>query len=128
MNELYKEFFPKPFIMSSPHFPNYLRAYRKRLSLSQDEVAYLLGANSGAKVCRYERFNREPSFHTALAYEAVFGRPGSELFGELYQKIQREVAKRAAKLARKLEKRKLDKRTARKRAALSAIVASQSKN
>jgi transcriptional regulator with XRE-family HTH domain len=114
--------------MSSPHFPNYLRAYRKRLSLSQDDVAYLLGANSGAKVCRYERFNREPSFHTALAYEAIFCKPGSELFGELYQKIQKDVAKRAAKLARKLENRKSDRRTARKRAALSAIAASQSKN
>src|SRR5437879_4878988 len=111
--------------MSSPHFPNYLRAYRKRLSLSQDEVAYLLGANSGAKVCRYERFNREPSFHTALAYEAIFSKPGSELFVELYRKIQKEVAKRAVKLSRKLEKRKHDQRTARKRAALSAIAASQ---
>src|SRR5712664_1369806 len=113
--------------MSSPHLPNYLRAHRKRLSLSQDEVAYLLGANSGAKVCRYERFNREPSFHTALAYEAIFSKPGSELFGELYLKIQREVAKRAAKLARKLENRKHDRRATRKRAALSAIAVSQSK-
>jgi inosine/xanthosine triphosphate pyrophosphatase family protein len=84
-------------------------------------LRYLLGANSGAKVCRYERFNREPSFHAALAYEAIFGQPGSELFGERYQKIQRDVAKRAAKLIRKLEGRKSDRRTARKRAALLAI-------
>jgi hypothetical protein len=61
--------------MSSHHFPNYLRAHRKRLSLSQDEIAYLLGAYSGAKVCCYERFHYEPVFHTALAYEAIFGRP-----------------------------------------------------
>jgi transcriptional regulator with XRE-family HTH domain len=107
--------------MSSPHFPNYLRAYRKRLSLSQDEVAYLLGTNSGAKVSRYERFNREPNFHTALAYEVLFGRPGSELFGDRYRKIEREVAKRAAKLLRKLDKRKPNGQTARKRAALLTI-------
>ena len=66
--------------MASSQLPNYLRTHRKRLGLSQDEVAYLLGAESGAKASRYERFSREPGFRTALACEAVFQRPIRELF------------------------------------------------
>jgi len=63
---------------------NYLRTYRKRASLSQDEVAYLLGCRSGAKVSRYERFARQPTLQTALAYEAIFGVPVRELFAGIY--------------------------------------------
>ena len=81
--------------MSSPQLPNYLRANRKRLALSQDEVAFLLGTKSGAKVSRYEHFVRVPGLETALAYEVIFKRPVSELFGGLYQKVEQEVAERA---------------------------------
>src|ERR1041384_3504983 len=81
--------------MPSPLLPNYLRANRKRLALSQDEVAFLLGTRSGGKVCRYERFVRQPSLETALAYEAIFRRSVSELFPGLYQKVERDVAERA---------------------------------
>ena len=52
---------------------NYLRTHRNRAGLSQDEVAYLLGCRSGAKVSRYERFTRPPTLQTALAYDAIFG-------------------------------------------------------
>ena len=81
--------------MPSPQLSNYLRANRKRLALSQDEVAFLLGTRSGGKVCRYERFVRQPSLETALAYEAIFRRSVSELFPGLYQNVERAVAKRA---------------------------------
>lgn len=113
--------------MSSTPLPNYLRSNRKRLALSQDEVAFLLGAQSGAKVCRYERFVREPSLATALAYEAIFQRPASELFGGLYQKIEREVAARAKTLASRAASRKLTRQSAHKLQALADIAASQSK-
>lgn len=76
-----------------------MRANRKRLGLSQDEVAFLLGTQSGAKVCRYERFVREPSLETAFAYEAIFRRSVRELFGGVYQEIERKVAARASALA-----------------------------
>jgi transcriptional regulator with XRE-family HTH domain len=95
--------------------PNYLRSNRKRLSLSQDEVAFLLGAQSGAKVCRYEQFVREPSLETALACEVIFQRSASELFGGLYQKVEGEVMERAKTLADR------EKQTARKRQILTNI-------
>jgi transcriptional regulator with XRE-family HTH domain len=85
--------------MSSPLLQNYLVSNRKRLSFSQEEVAFLLGTQSGAKVSRYERFDRVPGLETALAFEMIFQRSPSELFGGLYQKVEQEVATRAKALA-----------------------------
>ncbi len=107
--------------MASPQLPNYLLANRKRLALSQDDVAFLLGAQSGAKVCRYERFARVPSLETALAYEAIFKRSVSELFSGLYQKVEREVAERAKTLTDRQDRRKPSQQTARKREALKDL-------
>ena len=78
--------------------PNYLLTQRKRLSLSQEEVGFLLGItgmHKGNKVCRDEKFTREPSLQDALAYEAIYDRPVRELFAGLYQQAEREVAARA---------------------------------
>jgi transcriptional regulator with XRE-family HTH domain len=77
---------------------NYLRTNRRRLTLSQEEVAFLLGANGmdkGIKVCRDENLAREPSLQTALAYEAIYGRPVRELFAGLFEQVERKVAERA---------------------------------
>ncbi len=81
--------------MSSAQLPNYLRANRKRLGLLQDDVAFLLGAETGESVCRHERFVREPSLAIALAYEAIYQRPVRELFAGLYQEIEKGIATRA---------------------------------
>jgi transcriptional regulator with XRE-family HTH domain len=109
--------------MNSPQLPNYLRANRKRLALSQDEVAFLLRTQNGAKVCRYERFVREPGLATALAYEAIFKRSVSELFPGLYQKAEREVAVRAKALAARMNRGKSNQRAARKREVLADLAA-----
>lgn len=81
--------------MSSPQLQNHLLANRKRLALSQDDLAFLLGVKSGDTICRYERFARNPSLETALAFEVIFKRSVSELFPGLYQKIECEVAERS---------------------------------
>ena len=95
-----------------------------RLALSQDEVAFLLGAQSGTKVCRYERFVREPSLETALAYEAIFKTPVSELFGGLYQKVEREVEERAKFLAEKSDYGTPGAQIDRKRQAIAELAVS----
>ena len=100
---------------------NYLRTYRKRAGLSQDEVAYLLGCQGGAKVSRYERFARRPTLQTALAYEAIFGVPVRDLFAGIYQKVERPILKRAQLLAEKLKTAKPDRLTARKLQVLKAV-------
>jgi transcriptional regulator with XRE-family HTH domain len=107
--------------MTSPQLPNYLKANRKRLALSQDELAFLLGAQSGTKVCRYERFVREPSLETALACEAIFKTSASELFGGLYQKVERKVAERAKILAARNRHGRPGAQAARKRHSLAEL-------
>ena len=86
--------------------PHYLRSHRKRLSLSQGEVAFLLGNQGGADISRYERFAREPSLETVLALEVIFQRSASELFAGLYQKVEQEVTERAKALASRTTKSK----------------------
>jgi transcriptional regulator with XRE-family HTH domain len=87
--------------MPKPPIFNYLRTHRKRLGLSQKELAALLGAQSGAKICRYERVVREPTFKAAIAFELVFQRPLRELFKGLYREIASEITPRAKKLLAK---------------------------
>ncbi len=93
--------------------PNYLKSQRKQLSLSQEEVGFLLGiggVNKGEKVCRDENFVREPSLQDALTYEVIYGRPVRELFAGQYEQAMENVAARA----KVLNFRKLRKTDARK--------------
>jgi transcriptional regulator with XRE-family HTH domain len=101
--------------------PNYLRTNRKRLALSQEEVAFLLGTHGGAKVCRHEQFTREPGLVTALAYEVILQKPASELFAGLYQQIQRDVAARAKILAHRVDHEKPNRLTTIRRQTLISI-------
>jgi transcriptional regulator with XRE-family HTH domain len=81
-----------------PSLPNYLRSKRKQSSYSQEEVAFLLGLkgmDKGGKVSRDENYSRIPTLETALAYEAIYGKPIRELFAGLYEQIADEVSSRA---------------------------------
>ena len=107
--------------------PNYLQSQRKRLSLSQEEVGFLLGLagmNKGNKVSRDENFAREPSLQDALAYEAIYGVPVRELFAGLYQQAQQNVAARA----KILSFRKLRKPDVRRQEAIIQLAAKASVN
>jgi transcriptional regulator with XRE-family HTH domain len=88
--------------MPAHKLDNYLRMYRKRAGLSQDEVAYLLGTKSGTMTSRYERFRRTPSLETALAYEAIYGVPAKELFAGVSARAERVVRHRARILRKRL--------------------------
>ena len=116
------------FMPSSP-LTNYLRTHRKRLALTQEEVAYLLGVKGefkGTKVCRDERFAREPSFRVALAYEAIYQIPVRDLFAGLYQEIEQQVAGRA-KILNFRKDLKPSRRTEYRRQVLTALALRQSK-
>lgn len=88
--------------MSSTPLPNYLRAHRKRLGLSQDDVAFLLGCRHGTKVSRYERFRRQPGLLTVFACEILIGVPARELFAGVYLTVERDVVQRTEALLRQL--------------------------
>jgi transcriptional regulator with XRE-family HTH domain len=107
--------------VSSIPLPNHLRFNRKRLGISQDEVAFLLGAVSGAKICRYEHFILEPNLKTALAFEAIFRRPVRDLFPGLYSVTEVEVKRRAKMLCRRLDNGDPGAHNFHKREAISKI-------
>jgi transcriptional regulator with XRE-family HTH domain len=113
--------------MASHQLSNHVRKYRKRSALSQRDVAYLLGVASGSKVCRYERFTREPGFSTALAYEAIFQVAVSELFPGLYQRIEAGVRARAKRLMERKSDGKPSRGSMRRRQTLAAIACVDSK-
>jgi transcriptional regulator with XRE-family HTH domain len=120
--------FPTHIMPSSP-LPNYLRTNRKRLTLTQEELAFLLGfrgMSRGARVCRDEKFVREPNLWTALAYEAIYQKPIRELFAGLYERIEREVAGRA-KLLNFRKDRGNKQQAAHRRQFLADLAARQSK-
>src|SRR6266853_2366009 len=100
--------------MAFSQLPNYLRTNRKRLALVQDEVAFLLGAETGESVCRHERFTREPSLAVALAYEAIYQKPVRELFAGLYEQIEKEVARLAKTATDRTSLKKTTRHSARK--------------
>lgn len=107
--------------MSQP-LQNYLRTYRRRAGLSQDEVALLLGWASGVHVSEYERYARRPTLETVFFYEVVFGVPASELFRGVFQKVEKETRKRAQTLAEELRKAKPGRTISRKLSILEAII------
>ena len=81
---------------------NYLRTYRKRSGLTQEEVGYLLGCANGSKVSRYEHYRRIPNLDTALTYEAIFRTPVQDLFAGLFAEDERKMLKRIGRLGKKL--------------------------
>jgi hypothetical protein len=90
-------------------------------------MAYLLGFENGAHVCRYERFRRSPGFRMALALCVIFQMPPRELFGGEYQKVERAIRKRAKRMARRLAAEKPDPLTLRKLAFLIMIISAADK-
>src|SRR6202521_2855546 len=89
--------------MVTPRLENYLRTYRRKSGLTQQEVGCLLGRETGAQVSRYEKRHRLPPLETALAYEEIFGVPVSELFAGIRQSVGRDVARRRLELRAKLQ-------------------------
>ena len=108
--------------MPSSRLPNYLRTYRKRSGLSQEEVAYLLGSQCGSKVCRYERFTQQPNLETGLACELLFRTPMRELYAGTHQKVGNRLVKRIQALIRRLNRQQGDSLTHRKLALLTAVI------
>ena len=79
----------------SPRTPSHLRTHRKRIRLSQQELAFLLGCERREKIARIERFSRKPNLEVALASEVIFEVPIREIFPDLYAAVETSVIERA---------------------------------
>ena len=80
----------------------YLRFLRKQNGLSQRRMAEILGFVSESQVSRHERSSGLPTILAALAYQAVFQRPVSEIFPGLYHTVEIGIEERLTELAQKL--------------------------
>lgn len=81
----------------------YLRSYRRRWGLTQDELARLLGCKTGAVISRLERYGRQPSLEAAYALEIIFGTAPIELFPGLHAKVKKAVIARIRDLYDELQ-------------------------
>jgi transcriptional regulator with XRE-family HTH domain len=73
---------------------HYLRNERRRAALTQADIAALLGGTWKGRVSWYERGAMPPT-EKALEYEAILGKPVSELLGGAYERAAFNVRRRA---------------------------------
>lgn len=89
----------------SARINNYLKVYRRRWCLSQDELGDLLGIDAASTISRFESGERVPTRRELFACEVIFGVSPRALFPAYYQSIEEAVMRRAAALSAKLEGR-----------------------
>jgi transcriptional regulator with XRE-family HTH domain len=73
---------------------NRLWQTRKRRSLEQKQVAYLLNHHTADQVSRYELGTRLPTLETALLLEMIHGAPLRVLYKDLYERLQADLRDR----------------------------------
>jgi len=81
----------------------YVRPLRRRWGLTQRELAFLIGANSGTVVSRIEGVKRTPSLAATFALAIVFSAAPAELFPALSSQIHEDVITRARELYEELQ-------------------------
>lgn len=86
--------------MEVKHISNRLMLYRKRMELSQKQVAAILGINNVAVLSHYERGTSLPSLQRALGLEIVYRVPVAFLFPELYEEIKAKIRERESRMSR----------------------------
>lgn len=87
----------------SSRLQNYVRTYRRRSSLGQQDVAFLLGTRDRGRVCKYENGLRIPSLRTALALATILNVSVTALFGGIDHRVQELIAGRIRALRNELE-------------------------
>ena len=107
--------------------PHYLRALRKQLPLTQDELALLLGLASQGMISRYEYHGTLPPTQALIRSEIVFGRPLADLFPQAYDDAEAIVLRRARTLIAALSRR-TDRISAQKISVLTDLVQRIEKN
>lgn len=113
--------------MASHKLPNNLRRYRKRLGLSQEEVAFLLGRPDGSQLSRYEHFSYVPVLRTALALAVILRASVHDLFLGEHQMTENAVIFQAQLLKARLTREGVNQLTARKLTLLAKIISEANK-
>jgi hypothetical protein len=101
---------------------SYLRSLRRKSTLSQEDVAFLLGTFAGTRVTRHETGECIPPLKIGLAYEVIFGAGIADLYEDDVLAIAKDICTRARKLHDSLRYRRTDPLRAEKRAYLKRII------
>lgn len=109
--------------MSRKTLTNYLRTHRRKAGFSQDEIAYLLGIESGAAVSRHERGVREPNLQNTLAYSIIYGIVANELYDQRCSEICADLWARVEQLRTDLRLEMQSRRRDRKIQMLERLLA-----
>ena len=116
------------------HLTTYLRTFRRRTGLSQDEIAFLLCGGcepertksacpaTGTTVSRHERGEQRPSLEILIAYEIILGTQLNSIYPEWYAALHQRIRTRAAALLGELLEVPPSPRQKQKVAAIRRIV------
>jgi transcriptional regulator with XRE-family HTH domain len=116
------------------HFTSYLRTFRRRTGLTQDEIAFLLCREchpettksaclaKGTTVSRHERGEQRPSLEILIAYEIILGTQLNSIYPESYAALHQQIRARAAALLGDLMEVPPSARQIQKVAAMRRIV------
>ncbi len=90
--------------MSSP--PNYLRVYRKRSGLIQEDIAYLLNLPDYSNISRYEKGQRAPNTELLLTYHHLFDVPVESFYEQESEIVRLNLIQRIRALISELKEEK----------------------
>jgi len=90
---------------------NYLRTYRRRWQLTQEELAFLLGYETESIISRIEHQERTITLAVAYACQTIFGLEPSELFPALFENVEGRVVDRMHQLRDRLLQSKPTQKT-----------------
>jgi transcriptional regulator with XRE-family HTH domain len=104
---------------------NLVRKFRRRLGLTQRELAQLIGFRAPAQVCRLERGLRRPSFLEAFRLQLVFRVPITQVFARVSELARADLITQLVRLNEKfLRSGCLQPRVGHKAGQLAEVLAS----
>ena len=108
----------------SSHHHNLIGVLRRRLGLTQGDVAFLLRDYRDSYVSKLEGGSRAPDLFNALVAELVFQMPAGRIFGGLRNRARRHLTRRIALLLAKVRRSPATPRRSQRKAQLTRILAS----
>jgi transcriptional regulator with XRE-family HTH domain len=94
---------------------NYLRTYRKKFGLTQRQLSFLLGLNSGCRISILENGRRFPNIREIIIFSKLFDRPLSALWPWWIAEYENVLDLRISKLVDDLQRSQVRSNRKRRR-------------
>src|SRR5580704_11924983 len=99
---------------------NYVRTFRQRHCLTEDELAFLVNHRAHTRISRIELGRAIPNLAVGLALQILFDQEPRKMFPGLYESVEDEVMRRAKSFLDDLDGRH-DRRSLAKRDLLEGL-------